>query len=254
MKKNMFMRLAMALVLLVLVTTSAVGGTYAKYTTSADKTDTARVAKWGVQLAIAGDSMFDNEYATEDTKYTGAVSVKSVDDKTIVAPGTKGSVQFAISGKPEVATRVVIGLTNTKDVFLKAGTYTDPTWAGVDTPVGTFVLSEDYYPVKWTLEQTASATGDLMPTVEGKLSDITAALAAYSGTASTPNAQYAPNTDLDATFKLSWEWTFDNGTTGNQADTYLGNLAAGLNPDSLAAANYSTDINYYLSLTVEQID
>ena len=33
MKKNMFMRLAMALVLLVLVTTSAVGGTYAKYVT-----------------------------------------------------------------------------------------------------------------------------------------------------------------------------------------------------------------------------
>ena len=64
----------------------------------------------------------------------------------------------------------------------------------------------------------------------------------------------ATNTDLGATFKLSWEWTFDNGTLGNQADTYLGNLAAGLDPDSLAAANYSTDINYYLSLTVEQID
>ena len=250
MKKNMFMRLAMALVLLVLVTTSAVGGTYAKYTTSGDKADQARVAKFGVDLAIAEASMFAKEYATTDTGYSGSVSVKSSSVDLVVAPGTKGYVEFAISGTPEVATKVNIGITLEKDIFLAAGTYTDPTHQGVNTPVTTFTLANDYYPVKWTLEQTASSSGPALGViVDGKtLKDVKAALAAYSG------AQYAPNTNLGSNFKLSWEWTFDNGALGNRADTYLGNLAAGLNPDTLAAEKYSTDINYYLSLTVEQID
>lgn len=249
MKKNMFMRLAMALVLLVLVTTSAVGGTYAKYTTSGDKVDQARVAKFGVVLDIAEASMFAKEYGTDDTDYSGSVSVKSSSADLVVAPGTSGMVAFSISGTPEVATKVTIGITGDEDIFLVAGTYADPTHQGVNTPARTFTLANTYYPVKWTLTQTASSSGPALGViVDGKtLADVKAALAAYSG------AQYAPNTNLGSEFELSWEWVYDSGVTEyNCADTLLGNLADGTT--TLDADKYNLDINYILSLTVEQID
>ena len=51
MKKNKMMRLASFLLIAVLVSTSAISGTYAKYTTSGFAEDQARVAKWGVTVA-----------------------------------------------------------------------------------------------------------------------------------------------------------------------------------------------------------
>ena len=78
MKKNMFMRLAMALVLLVLVTTSAVGGTYAKYVTSDTSTVSARVAKWGFEAnenSIKIDDLFAKAYTNADSQETVKSSV-----------------------------------------------------------------------------------------------------------------------------------------------------------------------------------
>ena len=64
MKKNTMMRLAAVLLVGVLLTTSVIGGTFAKYTTSDDATDTARVAKWGVTINLGAkkNDMFDIEY------------------------------------------------------------------------------------------------------------------------------------------------------------------------------------------------
>lgn len=45
MRKNRMMRAASALLVAVLMTTCTISGTFAKYVTSADSTDTARVAK-----------------------------------------------------------------------------------------------------------------------------------------------------------------------------------------------------------------
>ena len=47
MKKTKFMRAALLLLVLTLITSCFVGGTFAKYTTSANGSDSARVAKWG---------------------------------------------------------------------------------------------------------------------------------------------------------------------------------------------------------------
>lgn len=59
MEKNRMMRLASALLILTLLTTCMISGTFAKYTTQATGEDTARVAKWGVTVNVTSD-LFGN--------------------------------------------------------------------------------------------------------------------------------------------------------------------------------------------------
>ena len=259
MKKNRFLKLASGMLILCLITTCAISTTFAKYATGGTSQDTARVAKWGVELVMEGDPIFHNEYATHDTTYAGALSVES--DTQVVAPGTNSadaasSARFKLTGKPEVAVKVTIALEIAKDVYLKTGTYYDGTKAAVEVggnkTYETFDLGADYYPVVFTLKQISGVDGvDYSPArvlKEGTLAEIQAFLANYSA-----NAFYAPNTKLDSVFELSWAWAFDSN---DAADTLLGNLAAGTIPTDLAVdeANYCLDVNYKLTITVEQID
>ena len=78
MKKNRMMRLASILLVCVLLTTSVISGTFAKYTTTASGSDTARVAKWGFATTTLAIDMFDGEYSNVDSN----------DDTNVVAPGT----------------------------------------------------------------------------------------------------------------------------------------------------------------------
>ena len=54
MKKNRMMRLAAFLLVCVLLTTSVISGTYAKYVSTTTDSDSARVAKWGFGLYKKG--------------------------------------------------------------------------------------------------------------------------------------------------------------------------------------------------------
>ena len=54
MKKNKRMRTASGLMIAALLTTSMISGTFAKYTTADAAQDSARAAKWGVNLGISG--------------------------------------------------------------------------------------------------------------------------------------------------------------------------------------------------------
>ena len=54
MKKNKMMRLASAMMVLTLMSTSVISGTFAKYVTKGEATDKARVAKWGVEVIVEG--------------------------------------------------------------------------------------------------------------------------------------------------------------------------------------------------------
>jgi hypothetical protein len=65
MKKNKMMRLASALLVLTLLTTSLISGTLAKYTTSGNASDTARVAKFGVVINTSG-SLFSDAYVKKE--------------------------------------------------------------------------------------------------------------------------------------------------------------------------------------------
>lgn len=171
MKKNKMMRIASILMVATLITTCAISGTFAKYVTTAEGKDTARVAKWGIVLGMQSEDLFADKYATDDTTYKGEYSVVAdpdnnvviTDVKDLVAPGTK-SVKAAtatVFGTPEVATRYSLTIDGLDDVFLKAGTYTDFTKLVATTDndgvvsygyTGTFTLEEDYAPVKWDIK------------------------------------------------------------------------------------------------------
>lgn len=64
MKKNNTMRVAAGLAIAALLSTCLVSGTYAKYVTDGTATDSARVAKFGVEVHPSADA-FATSYATD---------------------------------------------------------------------------------------------------------------------------------------------------------------------------------------------
>lgn len=99
MKKTKLMRAALLLLVLTLITSCFVGGTFAKYVTEGKSTDKARVAKWGVTVTATGDTFADT-YSNNNE-----VTVKA--SEKVVAPGTEGKMAAVkLSGTPEVAVKV----------------------------------------------------------------------------------------------------------------------------------------------------
>ncbi len=128
MKKNRMMRLASVLLVCVLLTTSIISGTFAKYTTQDSASDTARVAKWGVALQVMGKlygETYENAIVANDaTTIRVQANDHATADDYVVAPGTEGADGFKVSltGTPEVATQVTVEI-NAKNVFLASGSY-----------------------------------------------------------------------------------------------------------------------------------
>ena len=99
MKKNVMMRVASALLVAVLMTTCAISGTFAKYTTTVSDSETARVAKWG----FTQDSLTIDLFASAYNSNT--IQAENGTDK-IIAPGASGEETIVFtpeSGKSEVA-------------------------------------------------------------------------------------------------------------------------------------------------------
>ena len=88
MRKNRMMRAASALMVAVLLTTSTISGTFAKYVTQVDGGDVARVAKWGVEVGFAG-SLFEDSYIHAPDTSDEKTVCTSVAKENVVAPGTK---------------------------------------------------------------------------------------------------------------------------------------------------------------------
>ncbi|MBR6922361.1 MAG: hypothetical protein IKH51_09210 [Clostridia bacterium] len=262
MKKNWTMRVALLIVALALITSCFVSGTYAKYITSADADDTARVAKFGVVITSSG-TLFDVNYKSvangnTPTDTTTGITVKSSNGDKLVAPGTKNDegITFTVTGQPEVdvAVRMSLG-EELKEVFLKAGTYADMTTAADDD---TFTLANDYYPVVFTLK---IGTGSTATTYTGTLASIKDQLENGGAFASV----YPAGTNLATaigTITLTWEWTFVTNNvpaeTPDFADTLLGDLAAGTTilpaANAPAAANYNLSEVVDISLNIVQVD
>ena len=224
MRKNKTMRIASLLLVAVLMTTCIISGTYAKYVTSGEVSDTARVAKFGVTVTATSD-LFKAEYATDDTSYTGSLSVKASNDDDVVAPGTKGNISAAgLSGKPEVAVRV-----SYENVAFDLG----DGWE----------VDDNYYcPLVIKVNDT-KFDGLAYTSVEDFEAAVVAAIEGVT-------ADFDPNTDLstatDGSVAISWEWPFEGtGTTCDEYDTALGNAAA---DGSAATVKLAYDV------TVTQID
>lgn len=227
MKKNVMMRLASFLLVAVLISTSAISGTYAKYVTQGTGKDQGRVAKWGVVVTGSAD-MFKTEYAKDDTSFTvdtrTVVSADTIDGRNkLLAPGTKGGLtDVALSGTPEVAVRVTHDATfDIGNWILDATTY--------------------YCPIVITVEGTKYCGLNYTSEAEFEAA-VTAAIEGIS-------KDYAANTNLASVGTdaptVTWEWAFDaddhnafacapHGTLNSDAvdanDTVLGNQAAQGNP------------------------
>lgn len=167
MKKNKMMRLASVLLVAVMLTMSIVSGTYAKYVTTGEASDSARVAKFGVIITSSG-KLFDYTYkqqadgnvpggtAADATPYT-ALTVEA--SENVVAPGTKSDdanpLKLSVTGTSEVDVKVTFDIANAKDVFLKKNTTKLPDMTTADE-TDTFVFDADdedyYYPIVYTLK------------------------------------------------------------------------------------------------------
>lgn len=238
-KKNVLMRSAGLLLALVLVTSCFVGSTFAKYVTSGDAADNARVAKWGVSItAHATGDVFAKEYdaiAGQDNTVIAGGEYK------VIAPGTKkdNATLVTLSGKPEVSVQV----TYNAEHFSLTGnwigdasnTFYCPLIIKVTGKVGDAVKTETINCV----EKTSAAE------VETAVKNAVAAC----------SATYGPNTDLSTVagdgLKISWEWPFEGTANPGQTDakdTYLGNQAATATGTDVPA------IHIPVTATVTQID
>ena len=257
MKKNVMMRLASFLLVAVLISTSAISGTYAKYVTTAEGKEEARVAKWGVQVGVEGfsdegdDGLFLNAYEADDgeTKITTTVQAE---DK-VVAPGTKNEegITFTLTGTPEVAVKVDVVVKSSTgdkavDVVLPAGKYTDWT-ESIDGEYSEEFDAAEYHPVKFTLYDKGNMGKPIVN--KGTLAEVEAKLEGLSG-------EYDPGTDLSTVladnyrgeYVLTWAWDFETGH--DKEDTLLGNIADGL--DTVADA--SVELDFEVSITATQIN
>ena len=117
MKKNTMMRVASALLVAVLLTTCAISGTFAKYVSTSNGSDSARVAKWDIKLEEAAMSQtftFDLFNTVKDSNGTdNETDVKAGDGETIIAPGTSGSFEINLKNDSEVNAKYAIAYTVT---------------------------------------------------------------------------------------------------------------------------------------------
>lgn len=284
MKKNKMMRIASVLLVAVLLTTSIISGTFAKYVTEGSANDSARVAKFGVEVTATG-SLFDKTYKkVADGNTPGGTTTESTDNTVltvessdkVVAPGTKSDatgLKLAVTGTPEVDVKVKIDVSNVKDVFLgKQNGLPDMTGAGT-----TFDLTADYYPIKYTLKSNLITTSINVEgatitagSATGSLAQIQAVLNAINGT---DGVYVDAGSNLATTIgdlTLTWEWAFSDtsstaGASVDKADTLLGDIAAGTVidyedgeqtktelPDGYT--NYSTDVSIKIAVSVTQVD
>ncbi len=197
MKKTKLMRAALLLLVLTLITSCFVGGTFAKYTTSANGTDSARVAKWGVTVTANGGT-FANTYATDTGNVVGAIANSVVSADKVIAPGTKGNmVGMTITGTPEVA----VSVNYAANFKVKDWTVDDKFYCPLQIKVGKTMIDGV------------------------KFNDAAAFENAVNNEISTYNKNYAAGTDLSTasvtTPSVSWEWPFSEDDI---KDTKLGNL------------------------------
>lgn len=226
-KNNWTMRAAVLMFALVLITSSFVGGTFAKYVTSGEATGSARVAKFGVDVTATG-----NMFAAKYTKNDGTVIIEgtsySVESENstdkVVAPGTKGNMAtLTLSGKPEVAVKV----TYTLNKLELSGWEVNPTGAaGTGTYYCPLVINVGNDAIKGT---DYSSADDFIAAVKDKVTEKSQIYAANTNLATEESDMLA----------ISWEWPF----TGNDInDTKLGN------------ATTAPTIEFQLTATVTQID
>lgn len=224
--------------LLLLVAVIGFGGyTLSKYLTSQPANGTANVAKWGFTIDADATNLFGESYKWDGTNSvvgTGdTITVKAdTAEQNVVAPGATGSMTIGLNGKSEVRAKLTLKLEG-NDVNLAYDT------------------NENYAPIKWTLKKTV---GDVVTTVlDGK------SFAELQNKLAVEEQTIEVNTESNTTYTIEWKWDFSTSAENDKLDTVLGMIANGsstnaaVNGVTVVAASTKTNIDFNLTVTVEQI-
>lgn len=236
MKKNRLMRASVLLLVLTLVTSCFVGGTFAKYVSEGEGEDSARVAKWGVKVEVTGDG-FHETYGKNDPNTTipgENYDISVIATEKVVAPGTKGTFGgVKITGTPEVA--------------VKVDTIATVDLSGWNVAEG----GEFYCPLVFKIgDQTINGL-DYSSSNAGGEGSFEGAIKTAIQKATTKVYQAGTNLEeVGADITYSWEWPFEGarGDACNQSDvldTKLGDNAAN---------NNAPTINITVTTTVTQVN
>lgn len=223
MKKNMFLRVASVLLVLTLLSTCAISGTFAKYVASDNASaGQARVAKWGVTIdVIAGtsddtDDAFSTAYKNEAVDVDDAsATVKS--DVKVVAPGTNGTLgRITLGGTPEVALKLDATIVfELGDNWTAGGAYYCP----LQVTVG----GTTYYGNTYNSADLFEAAIEDAIAVELGFNALTTGAGVY-----TKNITTFP-IDLTDSVSITWEWAFTDTTVEHKQtdvnDSILGDAA-----------------------------
>ena len=214
MNRNRLMKASAFLLVSTMATSCFVGSTFAKYVSEGEGEDSARVAKWGVEVTVTGDG-FKTTYGKEDPEPNVGDTVISSNEEKVVAPGTKGTFGgVKISGKPEVAVKVQ----TTATVDLSG-------WNVADD-------GEFYCPLVFTVGNTTINGLDYSRSTAGGEASFESAIKDAIQKATTKELE--AGTDLSTVgedITYSWEWPFEGGTGSaaiqdDELDTLLGDNAA----------------------------
>lgn len=218
MKKTKLMRAALLLLVLTLITSCFVGGTFAKYTTSANGSDSARVAKWGFQpTTITMTDLFKDAYDT---------TVKSAVD--VIAPGTMGSAKFGFTyGGDTTATAPEVAYTF--EVSTTGSSCADSI--------------KDNTNIKWSLDNKLAPATD--SATAGSWDALLAAIEALDGNKTKYNPGELPTGFSTAganEHTVSWAWDFFTDDVADAEDTKMGNA------DKLA------EVELVITVSATQVD
>ena len=218
-------RIFAGLLVLTLLSTCIISGTFAKYTTSAEGSDNARVAKWGIQAPAALDvDMFDGAY-------DGTVTSK--DGTNVVAPGTTKTATVTLASLTGDAPEV--------DYKFETKLTVDPS---ASTTIAQLDALENF---KWTLKKP----GDASATEYATFALLKAAFDGMSKETVKANNLPTGWATGDNKIDIGWKWLYEEGATdvkkasNSEADTAVGNMAAAGSLDTFTVT---------LSVEATQID
>lgn len=243
MKKSVLFRIALVMLVLTMVTSCFVGGTFAKYVTSADSSDSARVAYWGFKP----ESMdLSGLFAASYTSANGE-TVKAQNLKDVMAPGTKGSATFAFAYDEAVKA-------NGSDLTMTGPEVAYNFEVKVEARCDDAIKANKN--IVWKLDDAGKElTWDQFVVAIAELSGATSV--AYNDGVATGTKRYEPGelpggfTTEDDTHTIYWEWKFEgtetytvggNTLTQDEYDTYMGNM------------DEMDDVSIEITVTATQID
>lgn len=256
MKKNLAARLGVLALVLTLVTSSLVSGTYSKYVSTQAGADTARVAKFAFNLtSLNGKSGSTATTAiNQSASSVGTYDIFSYTDTGVYGNGLNGAAKFIAPGTTGSFTVTVENLSEVKvaATFALAEQKSSSDATASIIPV--------YYTINSATQRyssvlTASTTYNSSPTAPdtGKyktLADMATDMAALSGMSSIAATNVSSGGPTGSAI-LHWTWAFDNtnvtgsGTASGQTD---------VGDTTLGTTTTAPTVYLKISTTVTQLD